>query len=135
MSVDSTLANILGPLELKVMKCLWAFEEATVQKVLDALNKKEDYAYTTIMTVMSRLAQKGILQRVKSGRSYQYKPIYTEEALIRHMSSQAVHQVLDHYGDTAIAQFVDTVGASPEQLKKLKDLIDRLEGEKPDEKD
>lgn len=61
---NKALLKILGPLELEVMKVIWIRKEATVQNVLTELNKQNDYAYTTIMTVMNRLDKKGLLRVV-----------------------------------------------------------------------
>ncbi|MGG3572384.1 BlaI/MecI/CopY family transcriptional regulator [Bacillus gobiensis] len=129
----SILSKLLGPLELQIMKIVWERGEASVQEVLNDLNKENDYAYTTIMTIMSRLVDKEILHRIKSGRFYVYKPAYGPEEFIERMSSQAVIELLDDYGDAAIAQFVGNVSTNREQLDKLKHFIEKLdqgEGEK-----
>ncbi|MCF8890622.1 BlaI/MecI/CopY family transcriptional regulator [Priestia megaterium] len=128
---NELLSNILGPLELEVMKILWSKEEATVQEVLAELNKRNEYAYTTIMTIMNRLDKKKILTRNKVGKGYKYKARYDEDELVQQTSSKKVEQLLGNYGDIAIAQFVDAIGHNPDQLNKLKQLIQNLEkGEK-----
>ncbi|CAK8583432.1 BlaI/MecI/CopY family transcriptional regulator (plasmid) [Priestia megaterium] len=124
---NELLSNILGPLELEVMKVLWSKKEATVQEVLADLNKQNEYAYTTIMTIMNRLDKKRILTRNKVGKGYQYKARYNQDELVQHTSSKKVEQLLGNYGDVAIAQFVDAVGHNPDQLNKLKQLIQNLE--------
>ncbi|MEK4012703.1 MULTISPECIES: BlaI/MecI/CopY family transcriptional regulator [Peribacillus] len=125
------LPKILGPLELEVMKIIWSKNEATVQEVLIELNKQNNYAYTTIMTIMNRLDKKGILTRNKVGKGYLYKARYNQDELVQQTSSEKVEQILGNYGDIAIAQFVDAVGHNPDQLNKLKQLIQSLEkGEK-----
>ncbi|MGE6720956.1 BlaI/MecI/CopY family transcriptional regulator [Peribacillus frigoritolerans] len=128
---NKLLPNILGPLELEVMKIIWSKKEATVQEVLVELNKQNNYAYTTIMTIMNRLDKKGILTRNKVGKGYLYKARYNQDELVQQTSSEKVEQILGNYGDIAIAQFVDAVGHNPDQLNKLKQLIHSLEkGEK-----
>lgn len=128
---NELLSNILGPLELEVMKILWSKEEATVQEVLAEVNKRNEYAYTTIMTIMNRLDKKKILTRNKVGKGYKYKARYDEDELVQQTSSKKVEQLLGNYGDIAIAQFVDAIGHNPDQLNKLKQLIQNLEkGEK-----
>jgi predicted transcriptional regulator len=122
-----TLLKILGPLELKVMKVIWSKKEVTVQNVLTELNKQNNYAYTTIMTIMNRLDKKGILTRSKLGKGYIYKPYYSPNELLQQNSSEQVEHLLHHYGDIAITQFVDAVGHNPDQLNKLKELIQKLE--------
>ncbi|EOP98682.1 BlaI/MecI/CopY family transcriptional regulator [Bacillus cereus] len=124
---NKALLKIVGPLELEVMKVIWTRQDATVQNVLTELNKQNDYAYTTIMTVMNRLDKKGILTRSKVGKGYVYKPYYSPNELIQQNSSEQVEHLLHHYGDIAITQFVDAVGHNPDQLHKLKELIQKLE--------
>jgi predicted transcriptional regulator len=124
---NKALLKILGPLELEVMKVIWSAKECTVQHVLTELNKQNNYAYTTVMTIMNRLDKKGILTRKKMGKGYVYKPYYSSEELIQQNSSEHVEHLLQHYGDIAITQFVDAVGHNPDQLNKLKELIQKLE--------
>ncbi|MFJ5767553.1 BlaI/MecI/CopY family transcriptional regulator [Lysinibacillus sp. NPDC093210] len=124
---NKTLLKILGPLEINVMNVMWSKKEVTVQDVLTELNKHNNYAYTTIMTIMSRLDKKGILTRSKLGKVYIYKPNYSLNELLQQNSSEQVEHLLNHYGDIAITQFVDAVGHNPDQLNKLKELIQKLE--------
>lgn len=121
------LLKILGPLEIEVMKVIWSIKEGTVQNVLSEINTQNNYAYTTIMTIMNRLYKKGILTRSKLGKGYVYMPKYSPNELIQQNSSDQVEHLLHHYGDIAITQFVDAVGHNPDQLNKLKELIKKLE--------
>src|SRR2546421_12827692 len=75
--------GLLGPLEGEVMEALWAAPEPlSVRTVLDRLNegRRPPLAYTTVMTVMARLAEKDALRRVKAGRGYLYEPAVADEA-------------------------------------------------------
>src|SRR5450432_2587176 len=83
----------LAPLELDCMNTLWPIGEATVREIRDRLAPRRARAYTTIMTIMDRLARKGIVERCKAGRAYVYRPrLSAEEA-----STQALAQVLDNF--------------------------------------
>ena len=124
---NKVLLKILGPLELEVMKVIWSIKKGTVQDVLTELKEQNNYAYTTIMTIMNRLDKKGILTRSKLGKGYIYKPYYSPNELLQQNSSEQVEHLLHHYGDIAITQFVDAVGHNPDQLNKLKELIQKLE--------
>lgn len=83
----------LAPLELDCMNTLWPVGEATVREIRDLLAPRRPRAYTTIMTIMDRLARKGIVQRKKVGRAYIYRPNLTAEEA----RSQALGQVVDNY--------------------------------------
>jgi predicted transcriptional regulator len=63
----------LAPLELDCMNALWRLGEATVRDIHAALAPSRPRAYTTIMTILDRLAQKGVVERQKSGRAWLYK--------------------------------------------------------------
>lgn len=63
----------LAPFELDCMNALWPMEEATVRQVQEALSTRRPRAYTTIMTILDRMAQKGVVARRKVGRTYVYR--------------------------------------------------------------
>ena len=63
----------LAPLELDCMNALWRLGEATVRDIHAALTPIRPRAYTTIMTILDRLAQKGVVERQKAGRAWLYK--------------------------------------------------------------
>jgi BlaI family penicillinase repressor len=83
----------LAPLELDCMNTLWPIGQATVREIRDLLAPRRPRAYTTIMTIMDRLARKGVVERKKVGRAYIYRPnLSAEEA-----RSQALGQVVENY--------------------------------------
>ena len=70
----------LGPLEAEVMDHAWKHNgPITVRDVVDSIGARQGLAYTTIMTVMERLADKGFMQRRKVGRAYSYHPKLSRE--------------------------------------------------------
>ncbi|GAB3622802.1 BlaI/MecI/CopY family transcriptional regulator [Mariniluteicoccus endophyticus] len=74
---------ILGDLEQKVMEVLWhAPGPRSVRDVHDVLTTSRDLAYTTVMTVLDRLAKKGIVARERDGRQWLYVPAHSRAALI-----------------------------------------------------
>jgi len=83
----------LAPLELDCMNTLWPVGEATVREIRDGLAARRPRAYTTIMTIMDRLARKGVVERVKSGRAYVYRARLTADEA----RTQALGQVLENF--------------------------------------
>jgi BlaI family transcriptional regulator, penicillinase repressor len=83
----------LAPLELDCMNTLWPVGEATVREIRDRLAARLPRAYTTIMTIMDRLARKGVVERRKTGRAYVYRPVLSAEDA----RAQALGQVLDNF--------------------------------------
>jgi predicted transcriptional regulator len=80
------LEVFLGPTEAQLMELAWKHRVLTVKKALFHLGEKDDRAYTTVMTVLSRLAKKGLLDRRKSasgGRSFEYAPALSRDEFIK----------------------------------------------------
>lgn len=115
---------LLGTLEYPIMVVLWRQFPMTVGDVLERLNDarpdEEGLAYTTVMTVLSRLYDKGIVDREKQGRSYQYRPRFTEAELVRELSRDDVQRLVEQYGAVALAQFATVLrDADPELLARV----------------
>src|SRR5271163_4807997 len=83
----------LAPLELDCMNTLWPVGQATVREIRDLLAPRRPRAYTTIMTIMDRLARKGIVERRKVGRAY----IYTPNLSAEDARTQALGQVIENF--------------------------------------
>lgn len=110
----------LGRLEAEVMGHVWAAGgPVTVRQLVERLNqgRAKPLAYTTVMTVMSRLAEKGALSRRSEGRGYVY------EATAADPAGLAVRGVLRDYGEAAMAQFVEEARADPRLLERLQRLL------------
>src|SRR5688572_8069575 len=82
-SSRASLDGVLGPLETDVMEAVWARGDATVRDVHATLARRRDIAYTTVMTTMSRLAAKGLLERDSSGLAHRYRPAVSREEYAR----------------------------------------------------
>jgi len=85
----------LAPLELECMNTLWPLGEASVRDIQNGLAPTLSRAYTTIMTIMDRLTQKGIVERRKSGRAYMYRPSLSPEQARDHAVAQIVRGFFD----------------------------------------
>lgn len=72
------------------MKALWAAGKATVHEIRAGLLPDRPLAYTTVMTVMDRLARKGIVERDKQGHAHLYRPAVTEEIIREHALNQYI---------------------------------------------
>lgn len=66
-------------LELECLKTLWNLQEASVRDIQERISLHRPLAYTTVMTIMDRLARRGFVQRQKCGRSFVYSAILTQE--------------------------------------------------------
>ena len=102
------------------MDAVWAVgAPVSVREVMERLNdgRPEPLAYTTVMTVMSRLAEKDALARRPVGRGYVYEATATDRAGI------AVQNVIRTYGDEAMAHFVEQARGDPKTLRRLQRLL------------
>jgi predicted transcriptional regulator len=118
--VNEREARTLGSLESAVMHVLWQQPDSlTVRQVLELVNRGREVplAYTTVMTVLSRLHDKAAVSREPAGRGFRYQASVGNEAHI------AVRDVVREYGDAAVAGFVDEARADPRLLRRLRRLL------------
>jgi BlaI family transcriptional regulator, penicillinase repressor len=116
----------LHELEAEVMEELWRHGEAPVRTVMEALNEhaRTPRAYTTYMTVMSRLDGKGLLERRREGKTDHYRPALDRDEYQRRRAQAEVDAVLAQYGDVALAHFARQVDLDPKRLRELKRLAE-----------
>ncbi len=123
------LVKVLGPLETEIMRILWQDERSTVKKVHRRLSQEREIAYTTVMTTMSRLAEKGVLNRHREGLAYVYSPAISEEDFVQLVVRQVLDGLLDDYSDTAIEYMVEYLARNnPSELKRLQKAIQARTG-------
>jgi predicted transcriptional regulator len=115
----------LHALEAEVMDEVWRRDdEVTVREVLEALNAgRKQRAYTTIMTIMSRLYEKGLLERRRSGKTDVYRPVMTRDEYRHVRAKREVDELVADYGELALAHFARRLQTLDpkrrEQLRKL----------------
>jgi predicted transcriptional regulator len=118
----SGLSRVLGALEAEIMEAVWEQGEACVQDVCDSLGPEHNYK--TVMTVMNRLVEKKVLLRRKVSKAFYYNAAAPREQFVKSMSRSVIGGLINDFGPTAIAQFVDVVGElGPDELAELDRLI------------
>lgn len=111
----------MGELESEILTILWAADEAlTPAEVLDRLGST--VAYTTAMTVLSRLWQKGLADREQRGRAYAYGPKVTEAELAAQRMQATLARTHDR--EATLARFVGSLSKADESA--LRGLLKRL---------
>lgn len=103
----------LGDLEREVMDHLWAADEAqTVRQVHEALCERRELAYTTVMTVLQRLARKNLVEQIRDDRAHRYAATYGRDELVAGLMVDALAQAQDSCDRrAALVHFVERVGA------------------------
>jgi predicted transcriptional regulator len=118
------LVKVLGPLETQIMQLIWQEERSTVKKIHRKLQQDRDIAYTTVMTTMSRLAEKGVLNRQREGLAYVYSAAVSEETFVTMVVHQVLDGLLDDYSETAVDYMVNYLAErNPNELKRLQRTI------------
>jgi predicted transcriptional regulator len=117
----------LGDLERAVMDHLWsAFEPRTVRQVHDALSVRRDLAYTTVMTVLQRLAKKNLVTQIRDDRAHRYAPTRGRDELVAGLMVDALDQAADSGSrQAALVHFLARVGA--DEAEALRRALDELE--------
>lgn len=113
----------LGPLEERVLQIVWRRGPCTVRRVLEDLLPEHRVAYTTVMTVMVRLAEKGLLRRESSGGSYTYTAAFSEREYAALVTRRLTRDLVARFGDVALLQFAaELENVDPDHLRELRDF-------------
>ena len=116
------------PRELEVMSVLWRLGSATVSDVREAL--EEDLAYTSVLSALQILEEKGYVRHEAEGRAYRYYPIVKAERAGRSALSRIKDAIYQGSAERMFAQMVSDHGVSREELERMRRLLaDRLREE------
>jgi predicted transcriptional regulator len=108
----------MGALEHEVLVQLWSMPDGgTPADVLDGMG--EDLAYTTVMTILSRLWQKGLVDRERVGRAYLYRPAFSEAELTADRMRESLERASNR--KQALSHFVN--GLSAAEMRTLRALV------------
>jgi predicted transcriptional regulator len=121
-----SLSDVLGPLEAEIMDVVWDTGEVTVRDVHQALGTSRPLAYTTVMTTLGRLAEKGLVKRIEDQPAHHYIARISREQYARSTVKSVVDWLVNHFPDPAVAYFVDRVEKDDERvIERLRDAIDQ----------
>lgn len=115
-----SLAEVLGPLESDIMDVVWDRGEVTVRDVHGVLLGTRAIAYTTVMTTLGRLADKGLLRRVEDTPAHRYFPAVSREEYASSTVKSVVDWLMTRFPDPAVAYLIDRVDGQDE------DVVERL---------
>ncbi|MEV6158807.1 BlaI/MecI/CopY family transcriptional regulator [Nonomuraea sp. NPDC052129] len=118
---------VLGPLEGRLMRAVWTGAVTEPFVVRDVQGLVPELAYTTVMTTLRRLADKGMLAaHAEPGRrAHEYRAAVTPAQFLSQSSRQAAAGFVDKYGDAALVAFAAHLdGLPPEQRRRLRELTE-----------
>lgn len=121
-----TLSDVLGPLEAEIMDVVWDKGDVTVREVHGALGSERSLAYTTVMTTLSRLADKGFLDKVEGQPAHHYQALVSRDEYARSTVKSVVDWLVSHFPDPAVAYFVDKVEEEDDEvIDRLREVIEQ----------
>lgn len=97
----------LGPLEQAVMAIIWRDGNVPVRHVWHELQKDRPIAYTTVMTLMHRLTEKGFLQQEKKGKTHFFSALHSQHQTLHNLVKKTLAAFVDRFGEEAIAAFAE----------------------------
>jgi predicted transcriptional regulator len=117
----------LHELEQAVMEEVWRREQTSVREVMEALNGRgdADRAYTTYMTIMSRLDGKGLLSRRREGKTDLYSAVYTRDRYADLRARATIDSVVDQFGDVALTHIARQMARLDPQHRRSLERIAR----------
>ena len=121
------LGKVLGDLEARVMRAMWNLGRPVPARVVhERVTDEHDVALLTVITVLNKLVDKGLLSRAKREDLLHFQPRMSEEAFMTIVSRRMVEGVLSFDQDAMAASFVDVLAErDPEKLAELGRLIRR----------
>lgn len=116
----------LGDLESEIMEIIWqTMRPLSVAEAVKVIGKKRKIAYTTVMTIMGRLVEKGLLTRNFSGSSYLYQQKVNREKFVARTVHNIFTSAISTLGQEAVTYFVKEIQkTSPKKRKSLLEMLD-----------
>ena len=128
------LQKMLGKLEAQIMEITWASREPmSVEDVRSELaDRGKNAAYTTVMTVMNVMTEKGPLSQKRMGRAYVYSAKITRDGTQSRMVRDILHRVFDGSASTLVTRLLHQAEPDSEEMKEIRKTIAEFERKKED---
>jgi len=107
----------LSPLEQEVMNIVWGFKQCTVKDVSEKL-KSKNLAYTTISTILTRLHEKGMLEKIEEDVALVYKPKLKKKEYGKRLAQLFMQTFFANFGSVAASSFVESIEELPKDEKE-----------------
>lgn len=109
--------------ELEIMKVVWKLESATVRQVYEILLKKRHIAYTTVMTMLKILEQKGFLKKRQEDRAYVYTPAQPQKQVVGGMVREFINRVFNGSAEPLLLHLVEDRHLTEGDLEEIRKAI------------
>ena len=115
--------SVLTDQELEIMKVVWNRGSATVREVYEELLTRRKIAYTTVMTMMGILEQKGRLRKSEQARAFVYTPSEPQTKVVGSMVQEFVKRVFNGSSKPLLVHLVEDQKIQPEELDEIRKLL------------
>ncbi len=123
------------PAELEILKILWDRDgPSTVRDVLEVVNRLSDppRAYTSVMSLLNVMTDKGLLRRSPLGRAFLYEPVSPKEQTLRSMLGETLERVYNGSASLLVAHLLDQSHPSVDELDQIRTLLDDFQDRRGD---
>ncbi|MGE5612411.1 MAG: BlaI/MecI/CopY family transcriptional regulator [Bacillota bacterium] len=110
------------PAELEVLQVLWERGPMTVRQVMEVLGAKKPRAYTSVMSLMSDMAEKGLLVRRAQGKAFVYAPAAPREKTLGNLLGDLLQRAFGGSASALVAHLLNKT--SPKELEKIRETIE-----------
>lgn len=115
------------PSELEVLNILWELQEANTQVVNDRLNLQRQVGYTTTLKTMQVMAEKGLLDRRKEGKSHVYFPLIQESIAKGNLLTKFVNNTFGGSTSNLMMQLLGNKNVSQDEIAQIKSFLKEIE--------
>lgn len=115
--------------ELEILQIVWKQEPVSVRFVNDELNKKRNVGYTTTLKIMQIMTDKGMLRREGQGRKHLYYSVVRQQEIQKTLLDKFLKTTFEGSAMNLVMQALGNHKTSPEELDKIRALIDEIENE------
>lgn len=122
-----TKSPTLTEAELRLMDVLWQQGPSTVQRVLDALPKKSQLAYNSVLTTIRILERKGYVRHIKDGRAHVYRPLVARSEATRSEISHLAHRFFKNSHEMLVLNILEERGVDADELLRLRQLLEQTQ--------
>ena len=113
------------PGELEVLKILWQRGPCTVRQVMETLEQQKPRHYTSFMSLLNVLTEKGLVTREPQGRAFVYRAAVSEEKTSGKLLEDLLQRAFEGSASALVARLLDRSSPSAEEVKRIHELIDR----------
>jgi predicted transcriptional regulator len=118
------------PAELEVLQVLWERGPSTVREVMTVLNNDRPRAYTSVMSLMNVMEEKGLLRTKPQGRAFVYSPRVSRDKIQSRMVGDLLGRVFDGSASTLVLHLLQQAKADPREIDEIRKAIAEFEQKK-----